>query len=250
MKHINFYGIKVVGSTTQEVEKDLFDGLKVKRKKFVFGIGSGFKRLLVNYPWYFEFLNEVDLVLFDGRVLYYMAKILGYKVYCNLSLPEYVQLGLAAAKKLNGRVYLLGASKDNNKLAVERLNKKGITTIGHHGYFNYSNPDEMKNIISDINKFRPHLLLIGMSSPHKELISIKYRELLPESTIVLCGGMIDVIAGATKQTPRLLKKMGLAWLYRFFQEPKRLFNRILFDFVFFCFSTFPSLLIQRRHNTL
>lgn len=34
--------------------------------------------------------------------------------------------------------------------------------------------------------------------------------------------MVDVIAGKTKITPKFIKKLGLAWLYRVMQEPRRL----------------------------
>jgi N-acetylglucosaminyldiphosphoundecaprenol N-acetyl-beta-D-mannosaminyltransferase len=34
--------------------------------------------------------------------------------------------------------------------------------------------------------------------------------------------MVDVIAGKTKITPKWIKKLGFAWLYRIMQEPRRL----------------------------
>jgi len=250
MKHINFYGIKVVGSTTQEVEKDLFDSIDVEERKVVFGINSAFHKFMKLYPWYRDFLNGLDVVLFDGRVLYYLAKILGYKVYCNMSIPEYTLMALEAAKSKKGTVYLLGASEDNNKLAVEKLRNSGIPTEGHHGYIDFGKSLEIKKILFNINNTKPNLLLIGMSSPLKEQLIINHLRDLPNCTVVLCGGMIDIIAGATKQTPCLLKKLGIAWIYRAIQEPRRLLIRMLQNFWFFTTRTFFLMLIRRKSNYL
>jgi N-acetylglucosaminyldiphosphoundecaprenol N-acetyl-beta-D-mannosaminyltransferase len=39
------------------------------------------------------------------------------------------------------------------------------------------------------------------------------------------GGAIDVTAGITRRAPRAWQRMGLEWLYRLLQEPRRMFRR-------------------------
>ena len=41
------------------------------------------------------------------------------------------------------------------------------------------------------------------------------------------GGSFDVIAGYVKRAPRWMQKAGLEWLFRVYQEPKRMFKRYL-----------------------
>lgn len=41
------------------------------------------------------------------------------------------------------------------------------------------------------------------------------------------GGAFDVLAGKTKRAPRLWQRLGLEWLYRVLQEPRRLWRRYL-----------------------
>jgi N-acetylglucosaminyldiphosphoundecaprenol N-acetyl-beta-D-mannosaminyltransferase len=41
------------------------------------------------------------------------------------------------------------------------------------------------------------------------------------------GGSFDVIAGYVKRAPMWMQKAGLEWLYRVYQEPKRMFKRYL-----------------------
>jgi N-acetylglucosaminyldiphosphoundecaprenol N-acetyl-beta-D-mannosaminyltransferase len=41
------------------------------------------------------------------------------------------------------------------------------------------------------------------------------------------GGSFDVIAGYVKRAPIWMQKTGLEWLYRVYQEPRRMFKRYL-----------------------
>ena len=39
------------------------------------------------------------------------------------------------------------------------------------------------------------------------------------------GGAFEVAAGLIPRAPRFMQQNGLEWLYRFYKEPRRLFNR-------------------------
>ena len=41
------------------------------------------------------------------------------------------------------------------------------------------------------------------------------------------GGSFDVVAGLVKRAPVWMQKMGLEWLFRLIQEPKRMWKRYL-----------------------
>jgi N-acetylglucosaminyldiphosphoundecaprenol N-acetyl-beta-D-mannosaminyltransferase len=41
------------------------------------------------------------------------------------------------------------------------------------------------------------------------------------------GGSIDVVAGITRRVPRAWRQLGVEWLYRLIQEPRRMFRRYL-----------------------
>ena len=57
--------------------------------------------------------------------------------------------------------------------------------------------------------------------------------------------MIDVYSGLTNQTPKLLKKLGLATPYRVIQEPKRLFKLNAWIFYETVFKLIPIALYHR-----
>jgi len=41
------------------------------------------------------------------------------------------------------------------------------------------------------------------------------------------GALFDVMAGVLPRAPKWMQAIGLEWLFRFFQEPKRLWRRYL-----------------------
>jgi N-acetylglucosaminyldiphosphoundecaprenol N-acetyl-beta-D-mannosaminyltransferase len=45
--------------------------------------------------------------------------------------------------------------------------------------------------------------------------------------VVGVGGSFDVVAGVTRRAPVWAQRMGLEWLFRLLQEPRRMFMRYL-----------------------
>lgn len=249
MKSVDFYGIPMVGYNEEELIAFVDGCLDDHRQTTVFGLSSWTFYLFSMYDWYYAFMCKINLNLFDGRPIYYIATILGYSVKCKLSIPEFVQLSLNLATKKESKVFLLGASISVNSLAVENLCKRGIIAGGHNGYFNVDSEHEVSHIISEIVQFSPDILMIGISTPMKENFVMKYLDQLPNCLIVLCGGMIDILAGTTNQTPSLLKNLGLGFLYRFVQEPKRLMKRTILGSTRFLWISLPKLIWLRIRNS-
>jgi len=69
------------------------------------------------------------------------------------------------------------------------------------------------------------MLFVAMSSPRKELFLDEYGAFLGVPFAMGVGGAIDVVAGHTRRAPGLLQRLGLEWLYRLAQEPRRLAPR-------------------------
>jgi N-acetylglucosaminyldiphosphoundecaprenol N-acetyl-beta-D-mannosaminyltransferase len=69
------------------------------------------------------------------------------------------------------------------------------------------------------------MLFVAMGTPRKELFLAQRAEALGVPLLVGVGGAVDVIAGITRRAPVSWQRMGLEWLYRLLQEPRRMFRR-------------------------
>ena len=56
----------------------------------------------------------------------------------------------------------------------------------------------------------------------------QHLAILPEAKIFIgVGAAFDLLTGRVRQAPPLLQRIGLEWLFRLAQEPKRLWKRYL-----------------------
>jgi N-acetylglucosaminyldiphosphoundecaprenol N-acetyl-beta-D-mannosaminyltransferase len=189
--------------------------------------------------------KEADIILTDGRPFYWLCRFHGLKIPEAVSIPESVNLAVRIANENNFSLMLFGATRAVNIKASARLKEKykGIDLLpGIDGYFD---EDSLDSTIRDINGQSPDILLVGISSPKKERFVFYNRDKINARVIIPCGGMIDILAGATRQTPKWLKNIGLATLFRVIQEPGRLFTDRL-KMLFFVFGKFLPLLIINR----
>lgn len=90
----------------------------------------------------------------------------------------------------------------------------------HHGY----QPEE-SNVAHIINEWRPDILLVGMGMPLQERWIIKHIDSLEAGIIVQVGATLDYYTGAQAKPPLWMSRRGLAWLYRLWHNPVRLFHR-------------------------
>jgi len=175
-----------------------------------------------------------DLVLADGLPVVWAGRLLGRR------LPERVagidlMLGMLQRGHDNGyRVYCLGAAEDVLATAVERItaDHPRIQLAGHrHGYFTQQEEPAIAAAIADA---RPDILLVGMSSPRKEHFLARWGEQLGAPVCHGVGGSFDVLAGKVRRAPVAWQRLGLEWLYRVKQEPRRLWKRYLVTNSLFC----------------
>ena len=240
---ISLFDVPVVSSSKREVMDYVFRNAENHVKTVVFGVGLGTPRLINRMGWYLDFLQSIDINLFDGRNLFYLARLLGYKVECSMSIPELTMDIVSNAKNSGYSIYLLGASETNNNLAQQKLRASKIKCSGHHGYFDLTDTTLTQRILSSMRDYSPEIVLVGMSTPLKEELIVKYKEMCPDAVIVLCGGMIDVLSGEISLTPKLIKSLGLAFVWRLVQEPKKMFPRAI-DASLYVLAYFPKWIVQ------
>lgn len=136
------------------------------------------------------------------------------------------ELSQRAAQK-GYRVFLLGAAPGVAQAAAHQLQcvYPGLRVVGcHDGYF----PDsESIRVASMIQESRPDILFVAMGSPKQEHWLATYGAQTGAAFCIGVGGSFDHIAGRVRRAPRWMQKVGLEWLFRFAQEPRRLWRRYL-----------------------
>jgi N-acetylglucosaminyldiphosphoundecaprenol N-acetyl-beta-D-mannosaminyltransferase len=134
-------------------------------------------------------------------------------------------------------VYLLGAPPGVAQQAAEALQKRyaSLSVAGTYspplGF--EQNQEEIEKIIQQINAVKPHILFVGLGSPKQEFWMAKYQSQLHVGVLLGIGAAIAFAAGTEKRAPRWMQRVGLEWLFRWGQDPKRLTKRYWGDLRFF-----------------
>jgi N-acetylglucosaminyldiphosphoundecaprenol N-acetyl-beta-D-mannosaminyltransferase len=74
---------------------------------------------------------------------------------------------------------------------------------------------------------KPNFIWIGLGAPKQFIVTYSVAERLNLPTAAV-GAAFDFITGNKREAPKIMRKIGLEWLFRLFQEPRRLFKRYFF----------------------
>ena len=124
-------------------------------------------------------------------------------------------------------IYLLGAKEHVLGQACAELTRHypELTIAGcHHGYFSEA---ESAGLVEEVRASGAKLLFVAMPTPRKEYwLSANLMELgLPFCMGI--GGTLDILAGSVRRAPSWMQRAGMEWVYRFWQEPRRMWRRYL-----------------------
>ncbi len=243
MVDIDFYGLKLTEVDKEKLYVNICKTIEVNEKCVIYGYSLGAIRLMRKFPVMYSFGSGVaNINLVDGRGLFLLGKLFGFPFKDDISIPEFSKKILSIANENSYSVLLFGASEKSNSNATSNVRSLYSNIKVYDGINGYFNIDEEKKIVEKINYYKPDVLYVGISTPIKEEFIIRWKDYLDVKVIVLCGGVIDILSGEKKQTPKLLKKMGVASLYRFIQEPVRL-SRYFFPFIIFMLFNFLPVLV-------
>ncbi len=80
-----------------------------------------------------------------------------------------------------------------------------------------------------IDRARPDVVWVGMSSPKQDEWMARMRPLLDAPVLIAVGAAFDFHTGTVRQAPRWMQRSGLEWLFRLAVEPRRLWRRYVVD---------------------
>ena len=175
-------------------------------------------------------VNNANIIAPDGKPLGWALRFL-YGIRQERAagmdlLPDLLQR--ASAKNLP--VYFYGGS-DELLLETGKYLKSNFPHLKVAGSFSPPfrklSPEEDEGIVNDINNSGARLVFVVLGCPKQEkwMASMKGRI---NAMMVGIGGALPVMIGLQRRAPEWMQNAGLEWMFRFFQEPTRLFGRYSF----------------------
>ncbi len=125
--------------------------------------------------------------------------------------------------KLGIKLFFLGAregiAEKVKKILEEKYEKiKIVGTYAGTPLF-----QDEKGIIDRINKSGADILFVAYGAPAQEMwIARNLKKMRTVKVAIGVGGSFDFLAGTRKRAPKWMQKIGIEWLYRLIQQPKRI----------------------------
>ena len=183
-------------------------------------------------------LNNFDICTPDGFPVAMASKILyknkqkrvdGYKIFNNT---------LKKSKGTNTSHYFFGNTEEVVNKIIEKYKDSNIVISGYICPPMLDVDDLLnKEYINDILNDKPDIIWVSLGFPKQELFinELKNKTNI-SSNLVGVGFTFDWTAGTKIKAPEFLANIGLEWIFRLIQEPRRLIKRYLVDnFLFVIF---------------
>lgn len=195
-----------------------------------------------------QILGQADLVLCDGKPLVWASHWLGNRLPGRVAGSDLAPTLLERAARHGWKIFLLGGAAGVAAEAARLLHERhpGLPAVNH-----YSPPHEPlermdhADIVSRIRAAQPDLVLVCFGCPKQEKWIFRHYREVGAPVMIGAGGTVDFLADRLKRAPHWMRRSGTEWLFRLWQEPRRLFRRYADDALRFL----PALLAQRRTLT-
>lgn len=186
-------------------------------------------------------IQAAELIPVDGMPLVWLSKALRRPVAERVTGSNLVVSLCEGAAEKGQRIFFLGGSEQSNREAMRRVGAQYGSEVCAGGYsppFGFEkDPEECERIVNQINSSGANILFVCFGAPKQELWLHQHRDRLSVNVALCAGASIDFLSNTQRRAPVFFQKSGLEWLYRLFQDPKRMFKRyILKDTAFFYYA--------------
>ena len=199
MESTKILGVRVDRVSLREAIKLVDEWVKQDKKRYIVTVNPEFVMLAQKDEEFKKIINSADLAICDGVGL---------------------RLADRRLKKVTGVDLMLSLIKKGYKtvLAGGRagIAQKAVLTL-RSNLVGICEPD-----VEKINKIKPDLLFVALGMGKQEKWIVDNLPKLNVKVVMGVGGALDQIAKPWLRAPKLVRQIGLEWLYRLILQPRRI----------------------------
>lgn len=220
-------GVEIDNLTMREAVEQVIMATQAGRQCSIAFVNADCLNLAYTNTSYARILSRQAHVFADGIGVKLAARMSGIDVRDNVNGTDMFPHLCEAAARTNRTVFLLGGQPGIAEKAAESMahSTPGLKIAGtHHGYFT---PEDETEVVCAINDSKADIVLVGLGAPRQELWIHNNLDRLDAKVAIGVGGLFDYFSGRIPRAPLFMRKRGLEWVWRLWQEPKRLARRYL-----------------------
>lgn len=224
---IELFGVRILNLRMEQAVEKVVSALRGARPVHVCFVNAHCVNLARSRPKYQNTLEHADLVFADGIGLKIAGMLLGQRVAHNVNGTDLFPRICPKLAELGTRVFLLGGRSGVAERVGVWMESRfpGIRVCGtQDGYFQ---PTDDQEVTRRIAEARSDLLLVAMGAPKQDMWIREHLTSTGASVALGVGGLFDFYSGNIRRAPQWMRDVGLEWVFRLWQEPRRMWKRYI-----------------------
>ncbi len=181
-------------------------------------------------PIFSDALRQADWLVADGIGVVLGIKISGQNINNRITGSDIFSGVMDELNSRSGSVFFLGGTESSLQKIRESITKdypkvrvSGTYSPPFKEEFSEYDYEEM---VSMVNANPPDVLWVGMTAPKQEKFLRIASDRLQVSFAAAIGAVFDFYTGEVRRSPFIFRALGLEWLPRLIQQPRRLWKRM------------------------
>ena len=225
MNSLNILELKLDVQDEQDVDRLVLEAVNANDKIWIGNLNAHAFNLLCTDK---EFRCNARLAkanFIDGKGFLLILKLLfPFRLqFKQVTYNRWFSGFLSRSSSLGATFYFLGDEPSIIEKAMQKCNVENHSCLGaHHGYFSSETEDD---VISEINRSKAKVLVVGMGMPRQEALIARNCDRLNCNVILNGGACFKFYTDSVSTCPSWMSNSGFEWMYRLLREPKRLWRR-------------------------
>jgi len=174
-------------------------------------------------------VNEAEYVCADGVSVTAACRWLGGTPVSRIAGVDLISSLCEAASSFRLPIYFLGGKPESASKSASILMKRypgfRLAGVSCPPYGFLEKPEIAQAVMESIRAAQPSIIFVALGAPRQEFFIQEYIRPLGIPVAVGVGGSFEMICGALLRAPMWMRRAGLEWAFRWWQEPLRLANR-------------------------
>ncbi|MEX2545789.1 MAG: WecB/TagA/CpsF family glycosyltransferase, partial [Phycisphaeraceae bacterium] len=250
---VTLAGVPLHAVTEQQAIGHILAGLDAGTGGWVVTPNLDHLRRLTRDAEFRELCLTADLRVADGMPLIWAARLQRTPLPERVAGSQLIWSLTRAAGDADRSVFLLGGEPGTADAAARILQQHapGLRVVGTlcppPGF--EDDARFIRDMADTLVSARPDIVYVALGSPKQERLIARLRPALPDAWWLGVGISFSFVAGHVRRAPRWMQRLGLEWVHRLAQEPRRLARRYLLQGLPFAARLLATAALPRPRHT-
>lgn len=223
--------MRLFAATRHELIDHVFAALERGRGGWIITANLDYLQRFASDPQAAAVYERADYIVADGMPLLWAARLQRSPLPERVAGSDLVWLVAERSAQLGRSIYLLGGDPGAAEGAAATLRDRWpalpIAGLSSPRVDNPPTPEQVREIVAELRAANPDIVYVALGAPKQDLLIDALRVHFPRTWWIGVGISLSFMAGHVRRAPVLLQRIGLEWLHRLVQEPRRLGRRYL-----------------------